>query len=323
MKRTLIVLALMLTMVASASAMSYEQARREALFLTDKMAYELNLTSEQYDAAYEINLDYLMGVTGVDDVYSTYWTRRNLDLSYILLDWQWEAFRAATYFYRPLYWDAGYWHFGVYARYPRRGFYYFDRPTVYVSYRGGHGWHANGGRSFYYDRRDNFRQPQGQNIGLRDRYDRGDFRGARTASTGRNSSTRVTVNRGDINGNNSRGSFGGSRSTSTTTGTSRLGGTSRSSGTFGGNRSGVTTPSTSSSHSNGTFGNSRSTSTSSSSMGGASRSSGTFGGNRSSASSSSHPSVSAPSNGHGGGTFGGTRSSSSSSSSRGTFGGRR
>ena len=54
---------MMLTVTISANAMSYEQARREALFLTDKMAYELNLTDEQYEAAYEINLDYLMGVT--------------------------------------------------------------------------------------------------------------------------------------------------------------------------------------------------------------------------------------------------------------------
>ncbi len=43
--------------VASASAMSYEQARQQALFLTDKMAYELNLTEEQYEAAYEVNLE--------------------------------------------------------------------------------------------------------------------------------------------------------------------------------------------------------------------------------------------------------------------------
>ena len=60
-KRLIFVLAALLTMSVSASAMSYEQARNEALFLTDKMAYELNLTDAQYEAAYEINLDYLMG----------------------------------------------------------------------------------------------------------------------------------------------------------------------------------------------------------------------------------------------------------------------
>ena len=89
MKKMFFALMMMLTTTMAASAMSYEQARNEALFLTDKMAYELNLTDEQYEAAYEINLDYLMGVTGRSDVFGTYWERRNLDLSYILFDWQW------------------------------------------------------------------------------------------------------------------------------------------------------------------------------------------------------------------------------------------
>ena len=141
MKKMIIALVAMLTIAAGGHAMSYEQARNEALFLTDKMAYELNLTDAQYEAAYEINLDYLMGVTSYDDVFSTYWERRNLDLSYILLDWQWQAFCAATYFYRPLYWDGGYWHFAVYARYPHRDYFYFGRPAFYASYRGGHAWH--------------------------------------------------------------------------------------------------------------------------------------------------------------------------------------
>ena len=164
----------LMTFTASASAMSYEQARREALFLTDKMAYELNLTDDQYEAAYEINLDYLMGVTSVDDVYGTYWSRRNLDISYILLDWQWRAFCSASYFYRPLYWSAGCWHFGVYARYPHRHYFYFHHPTVYVSYRGGHSWRSNGGHSYYHGRQDHFRS-HANHVGLRDRWDRGEI----------------------------------------------------------------------------------------------------------------------------------------------------
>ena len=56
----------------TASAMSYEQARQQALFLTDKMAYELNLTEDQYEAAYEVNLDYLMSVDTYDDLYGAY-----------------------------------------------------------------------------------------------------------------------------------------------------------------------------------------------------------------------------------------------------------
>ena len=153
------------------SAMTYEQAREQALFLTDKMAYELNLNAEQYDAAYEINLDYLMSVTTVDDVYSVYWTRRNIDIEYILYDWQYAAYCARNYFYRPLYWDAGYWHFGIYSYYPHRDVFYFSRPTVYVSYRGNHGWRMNGGRSWYVDRTHHYRG-SGTHHGMRDNYDR-------------------------------------------------------------------------------------------------------------------------------------------------------
>ena len=51
MKRIIAITALLFTLTATTSAMSYEQAREQALFLTDKMAYELNLTEEQYDAA--------------------------------------------------------------------------------------------------------------------------------------------------------------------------------------------------------------------------------------------------------------------------------
>ena len=187
MKKMMMTLIAMLTMTVSANAMSFEQARNEALFLTDKMAYELNLTDEQYEAAYEINLDYLMGVTGRADVFGPYWERRNLDLSYILLDWQWEAFLAATYFYRPLYWDAGYWHFRIYARYPHRDYFYFGRPHFYATYRGGHAWHRNGGRSYFVGRREHFRNPGREHFGMHDRWNRGDFR------NGGHSSTRITA----------------------------------------------------------------------------------------------------------------------------------
>ena len=186
MKKMILALFAMLTMTVGANAMSYEQARREALFLTDKMAYELNLTDEQYEAAYEINLDYLMSVTGRANVFGTYWERRNLDLSYILYSWQWEAFCAATYFYRPLYWDAGYWHFGIYARYPRRDYFYFGRPHFYVSYRGGHSWRSNGGRSFYEGRHTHYRPHNDAHhlhSGMRDGWDRGDYRGHGGSST--------------------------------------------------------------------------------------------------------------------------------------------
>lgn len=212
MKKIILTLTALLTLTVAAHAMSYEQARNEALFLTDKMAYELNLTDAQYEAAYEINLDYLMGVTSVDDVYGTYWERRNLDLSYILYNWQWEAFRAATYFYRPLYWDAGFWHFGVYARYPHRDYFYFGRPHFYATYRGGHAWHFNGGHSYYYGRASHFRPalPNGRaHFGMRNSFDRGDYRGSRAGS-----STRVTGRREGYYGGNTGTINRGDRSNS-------------------------------------------------------------------------------------------------------------
>ena len=187
MKKMLFALMTMLTVSISVNAMSYEQARNEALFLTDKMAYELNLTDEQYEAAYEINLDYLMGVTGRNDVFGTYWERRNLDLSYILLEWQWNAFVAATYFYRPLYWEAGYWHFGIYSRYPYRDYFYFGRPHFYVTYHGAHAWHRVGGPGYYHGHRHHFHAPHRDHFGMHDRWNRGDFRGSH-----HNSSTRIT-----------------------------------------------------------------------------------------------------------------------------------
>lgn len=190
MKKILFTLIAMLAMATQANAMSYEQARSEALFLTDKMAYELNLSDAQYEAAYEINLDYLMSVTGRSNVFGGCWERRNADIQYILYSWQWELFRAASYFFRPLYWDAGFWHFGIYARYPHRDYFYFGRPHFYLSYRGGHSWHMNGGHSYYARHHDHYRpHPHRDNhFGMRDGWNRGDYR---THNHG-NSSTRIT-----------------------------------------------------------------------------------------------------------------------------------
>ena len=104
MKRLITALTALITLATATNAMSYEQAREQALFLTDKMAYELNLTEEQYDAAYEV----------------------------------------------------------------------FGRPRIYVTYRGGHSWRHNGGRSWYKGR--TFHHGPGvKGHGLRDRFDRGDF----------------------------------------------------------------------------------------------------------------------------------------------------
>lgn len=202
MRRLISMLALLFTLTFTSNAMSYEQAREQALFLTDKMAYELNLTDDQYEAAYEINLDYLMSINSVDDLYGSYWRYRNLDMSYVLLDWQYRAFCDAAYFYRPLYFSGGYWRFGVYARYPHRDYFYFNRPTVYISYCGGHSWHNNHGRSWY-DGRHYGPRPGKQHFGMRDGFNRGDYgRGNRQSFGNRTQSTQPQRD------NNNRGAFG-------------------------------------------------------------------------------------------------------------------
>ena len=252
MKKFILALVAMVTMTfTTASAMSYEQARQQALFLTDKMAYELNLTEDQYEAAYETNLDYLMSVNTVDDLYGIYWRQRNMDLSYILLDWQYRTFINATYFYRPLYWDAGYWHFGIYARYPHRDYFYFGRPHFYVSYCGGHSWRMNGGRSWYHGRSFGGPRPGGHpRVGMRDGFNRGDFgRGQSFGNMNRNNDYRPqSVNRPQNNGGfgNQSSSFGnqnrqfGNRQSSTRTTVTRENpsNNSRPGGFFGGNRGG-------------------------------------------------------------------------------------
>ena len=218
-------MALLLTVALSTMAMSYEQARDRALFLTDKMAYELNLNDEQYEAAYEVNLDYLMSISTYDDLYGTYWTRRNMDLSYILFDWQYNAFCSAAYFYRPLVWTNGVWRFSIYARYPNRTYFYFGRPAFYATYYGGHSWHRNGGRSWYHGRTFGPR-PGESRFGMRDRYDRGDFRGQRGHDRRHDSGRYDRNNRRNDNnsgrydrGNNRRDNNSGYRGTTPRRGT--------------------------------------------------------------------------------------------------------
>lgn len=148
MKRILFTLIAVLTMALPLEAISYTQARDEALFITDKMAYELNLSQSQYDAVYEINLDYMMSLNYSGDVSGTCWTRRNLDLSYVLTAAQYAQYTSASYFYRPVSWNSG-WRYNIYSRYTNRSTYYFGKPTVYTTYKGAHSWANNGNKSWY------------------------------------------------------------------------------------------------------------------------------------------------------------------------------
>lgn len=207
---------MVLGFAVAAGAMSYSQAREQALFLTDKMAYELNLTDDQYEAAYEINLDYLLSVNSDDELYGDYWRWRNIDFSYVLLDWQYRMFCEAAYFYRPLYFSAGVWHFAIYARYPHRDYFYFNRPTVYVSYRGGHSWRQNNGSSWYSGRTFGSRRGGDAHFGMRDGFKRGDYGRGNHQSFGSRGNRRVESrgNSGFGSRRDNSGSGFGSRSSS-------------------------------------------------------------------------------------------------------------
>ena len=142
-------MAMMMVMTISAQAMNYSAAKHEALFLSDKMAYELNLTNAQFDDVYEINLDYFMNVNGYNDAYGKYWNRRNNDLKYVLTAYQYEKYLKLNYFYRPLSWEKGAWIFVVYNHYKNKNHFYKSNPKGYSSYKGGNNKKSD---RFYADR---------------------------------------------------------------------------------------------------------------------------------------------------------------------------
>lgn len=140
--------AMMSTAVCSA-AMSNSKVRKETRFLTDKMAYELNLNTEQYNDVYEINYDFISGIRYLmDDVlrgeewalnrYYDYLDVRNDDLHWVLSNKQYSRFMQAAYFYRPVYVSGGRWSFRVYITYTNHNHFYFPRPYHYRTYCGGH-----------------------------------------------------------------------------------------------------------------------------------------------------------------------------------------
>lgn len=139
MKRLLLSLILAVTGFIASFGMSFSEAQQHAYFLTDKMAYELDLTPAQYDEVYQVNLEYLLNVNKRNP-YDYYWDYRNADLNYILFDWQYDLYRRAEYFYRPIVWRSHAWHFYLWDRY-HRTYYFFNRPTIWNSWHGGL-WHG-------------------------------------------------------------------------------------------------------------------------------------------------------------------------------------
>lgn len=146
--RRFLIFAVMALGVLASHAIPFEEARREALFLTDKMAYELNVNEAQYEALYEINLDYLMSLSSSRDVKGTHLNRRNYDINCVLTPMQYSKFYKGDYFYTPAKWDAGV-VLKVYTRYPDRSKMYRKAPYSYSVYRGSHSWANNGNKSWY------------------------------------------------------------------------------------------------------------------------------------------------------------------------------
>lgn len=141
-------MALLMVMTVSTHAIGSKSARTEAFFLSDKMAHELNLTADQYEVVYEINLDYLLCLKTADDILGSAWERRKEALHMVLSDWQYEKFLTIEYFYHPVKWVDDDWKFPVYKEYRSDRFFY-STPTAFKAYKG-----ANKSQpaSFYADR---------------------------------------------------------------------------------------------------------------------------------------------------------------------------
>lgn len=220
MKRLMMSLVLMVTIVASAAAMSFSKARKEALFLSDKMAYELNLSLSQYEAVYEINLDYMLGLNNRSDLDGVFWMRRNADLRYVLSPWQWDRYTQTVDFYRPMLWVSRHnFSLSLRTRYVDHKFFYYERPSIYGSYRGGH----NSGHTSYYQGRD-FHRPE-TNVGPR-HYGSSAPQGYGSGRSGGKTQPSYTPNepsRGSNPGGNQSGSVRGRASSGNPQSTSTIG----------------------------------------------------------------------------------------------------
>lgn len=212
----------------SGSLLSYSQARDQALYLSDKMAYELGLNAAQYDAVYEINFDYLTNMHQYNDLYGNYWARRNSDLRYVLSPSQYNYYVGAGYFYRPLGYQNNTVVYNIYNRYSNPEYYYYVRPTNYASYKGGHNRSTT---SYYSNRKFGGRKSIRRNDTFGQSNTAGNMRTGTTTSRGTNRTFggRVSTNQNSTNTNTRKnGTFGKSqRDTGSQRGTTNFGTSNR------------------------------------------------------------------------------------------------
>lgn len=145
------------------AAMSNSKIRKEAHFLTDKMAHELNLNMIQYNDVYEINYDFIFSINHImDDVvrgnsraldkYYHNLDIRNDDLRWVLSERQYRRFLDIEYFYRPVYASGNKWYFRVYITYTNHSLFYLSKPNSYNTYHGGHHRINHNHTSYYKDK---------------------------------------------------------------------------------------------------------------------------------------------------------------------------
>ena len=145
----LIVICMLGITIPAMGAMSISKMRQNTRFLTDRMAYELKLTPQQYNDVYEVNYDFINNVRYLmDDVlrgeewalnrYYDYLDIRNDDLRWVLSRRQYSRFMQAAYFFRPIYVSGGHWSFRIYVTYTNPNHFYYPRPYHYRTYCGGH-----------------------------------------------------------------------------------------------------------------------------------------------------------------------------------------
>lgn len=158
------IMSLLVVLLATVQAYAFGDIRQEARFLTDKMMYELNLSSRQYGDVYEINYDFLYSVAPLRveiaygnsraiDQYYQLLNYRNQDLSWVMSANVYRRYTSLDYFYRPVYVTGGQINLRIYVNYSNRNHYYYRAPVNYGSYRGR--FHRRGGDHYYYRTRYN------------------------------------------------------------------------------------------------------------------------------------------------------------------------
>ena len=121
MKRLIMTMVMAVVMSLTVSAQRIDNTIKEARILTDKMVEELNLNNWQREKAYQMNLDYLNGINGRNDIHSQIWSYRNKQIMGILSSSQWQLFKKSSYFYQPISWKKGAYVHNIYATYPNAG----------------------------------------------------------------------------------------------------------------------------------------------------------------------------------------------------------